>query len=411
MPSTRRTFLTSLGAAVLAQRVGLRRASAAAPRARRLIVCTKPNGVTHAWRPSGQGSAFTFAPESMFGPLQDVARHLTVVDGVDFAGASNHDAGTRAMLAGRRDVSIDQHVAHTLRAATSIRTLELGVQTRDVPPVVRAPAGVVLAPACDPADVFERLFPGPTEDVERVGRLRRSILDLHRAELAELRARVGPSERRKLEIHLEALRATEQSLDEVEGPRCTAPNAPPAVELLDDADFDDISRAQIDLMVAALQCDLTRVVTLQWGQTAGTTLFSWLNAEMGHHNLSHVDDRDAAGMAQRIRVEQWFAEQFAGLVRRLAALPEPSGGGSMLDHSILLFTTELGDSRTHACTNMPMILAGGGAGVLSPGHCVRAPAGTAHNGVLNAICRAMGVDDDVYDEPGDGFGPLAGVLA
>jgi hypothetical protein len=260
--------------------------------------------------------------------------------------------------------------------------------------------------------VYKRLFGGAGASPEQLdARLRKkqSVLDLLRGELGELRNRVGAEEAGKLDAHLAVLRRMETSLS---GPAanlsCDAP--PPVMQLDPNAhqNFADITRAQTDLLVTALACGLTRVATLQLSHTVGPHVFSWLGLSEGHHSLSHMDDSNTTGVMQFVTAERWISEQFGYLVQQLAALPEPGGDGTLLDHTLVVWAKELADGRLHDNVSVPFILAGAN-GFLTPGRYLKL-GGEPHQKLLVSICQAMGLDNATFGDPSHGTGPLGGLL-
>lgn len=423
----RRTFLSGLGASLLAP-WGLRRAAAAGPnRAQRLVVFFSPNGsVLEHWRPTGGTRDFTFGAGTILEPLADVREHLVVVDGLDFYGASNHEGGMGAMLTGgggagtaSGGASVDQFVARELAAPTRFESLVLGVQTSawggsTQTRMTYTGSGQMVAPDDDPQSVARRLFPeaNPDGGVDpRIAR-RQSMLDVLRGEVDDLSRRLGTVEQHKLEAHLESLRALERGLETTPGtpaPACNPPSAFMGGSQSNDA-FPAVGRAQMDLLVAALACDHTRVASLQWSHTVSPTVFSWLGIGEGHHALSHMHDSNPAGVMSFVLAERWFAEQFAYLVGRLRDLPEPGGAGSMLDNTLVVWAKEMGDSRAHVCESVPFVLAGGAGGALETGRYLRYP-GQSHTKLLVSICHAMGLDNPTFGDPAAGTGTLEGLLS
>src|SRR5207244_404662 len=117
-----------------------------------------------------------------------------------------------------------------------------------------------------------------------------------------------------------------------------------------------------------LACGLTKVASIQWAHTVSPHVFTWAGVSQGHHDLSHSDDSNAAGVAAFVAAERWFAEQFVYLISQLKALPEPGGGaGSMLDNTLVVWCKELGDSRLHDGKSVPFVLAGKAGGFVRPG--------------------------------------------
>ncbi|MCA9527299.1 MAG: DUF1552 domain-containing protein, partial [Myxococcales bacterium] len=242
MTWTRRSFTTSLAAGLLAapfcRLIGPARAQT--PPTRRLLIFFSPNGTLHRhWRPTGGERDFQLPAGSILEPLAAWRDRLAIVDGLDFFTGDNHEGGQAAMLTNQggaatptRGMSLDQYVASRLGAADRFASLELGVltdlwgagaQTRIS---YRGP-GELVHPDADPRRAFDRLFAdlaGGPEAAARRRAQRRSVLDVARAELADLHGRVGQQERRKLEAHLDALRGVERGL--AAGGGCGAPDAP-----------------------------------------------------------------------------------------------------------------------------------------------------------------------------------------
>lgn len=427
----RRHFLASLGASLVAAPFAsllARRASAAPPAgADRLIIVYTPNGtVPRAWRPTGSGNSFRFAPGSILEPLDARRQGLIVCDGIDIVGMFDHEYGMAALLTGSGSAgqvgggaSVDQFIGSRIGGDTRLRTLELGVQSSVEGGNARsrmcyAAPRVFVTPEDDPRAAWSRLFGdlvGGQDKAQRLLARRRSMLDLARGEIADLRARVGAAERAKLDQHLDALRATEQSLG-TPTMACDVPPAPEAGAIYDNDRYAAIGRAQTDLLVSALACGATRVATLQWSAARGGPLlaFAPVSAHAGYHTLSHSDDSDVTSVEEFIRGQRWFASQFDYLLARLEATPDPLRGGSLLDSSLVMWASELGDARLHNCRSIPIVLAGGANGHLRLGQYLDF-GGVPHQQLLVSLCRAMGLDVDRYGDDGKGKGPLPGVAS
>lgn len=411
MRISRRSFGLGVGAALLLGPVldGLHReARADAPKAtaRRIIFFFSPNGTVHQfWRPQGDNTDFTFAPGSILEPLAPVQKDIVVCDGIDFQGFDNHEPGMRGMLTGRPDggifggKSVDQFIASAIGQDSRFPSLEFGVltnlwgssgQTR----MSYQATGQATEPEDNPTEAYKRMFgdvlassdPGAAA---RVLQKRSSIIDVVRGDLADLRSRLGASERAKIDQHLDAIRSMEKGLSG--GSTCAVPVAPDALDPMSMTDVPAIGKAQTDLMVLGLACGMTKVSSIQWSHTVSPLLMSWLGLGEAHHELSHKDDSNTQGVQDFVKAERWFAEQFAYLVTQLKATPDPQGGGSLLDTSLVVWTKELGDSRLHDAKSVPFVLAGGANGALSPGRYLKF-GGASHTLFLASLCRAMGVD-------------------
>jgi Protein of unknown function (DUF1552) len=428
----RRTFVHSAALAMVAGPVlALLRGRSHAGgtrRARRLVVFFSPNGTVHQhWRPAVEGAGFAFPTGSILEPLRAVKRHVAVLDGIDFVGASNHEGGMAAMLTGSggassptRGMSVDQYVAREIGSGSRLASLELGVQTSAWGGNVQtrmsytAP-GVYAPPDDDPASVYRRLFgamaPAPGM-VDAMMVRRRSVLDLVRGEVRDLQTRVGAEERAKLDAHLESLRRVETSLTGSSASPVMGCAAPPVMSLnhQQNDSFPAVGRAQMELMLAAFSCGATKVASIQWAHTVAPQVFTWAGVREGHHALSHMSDGNAAGVRDFVTAERWFASQFAWLVGRMAELPEPGGAGTMLDHSLVLWAKEMGDGRLHDCVSVPFVLAGGAGGLLTTDRYLRFTR-MPHQRLLVTVCHAMGVEIPAFGDPARGAGPLPGVLA
>ena len=418
---SRRSFVASLGlAAVAAPFVRLvtsvGRARAAGPATRRLVVFFTPNGTVPArWRPSGTETAWSFPAGSILEPLAAQRDRLIVIDGLQFVGATNHEGGMAAMLTGSGDaasasrgMSVDQYVAAAIGGETRLRSLELGVATSAWGGSVQTRMSYVapgqFAPPDDsPRGVYARLYGDVAPGGADAALLRRrSVLDAVKGDLAGLRDRLGHEESHKLDQHLTSLRELERGLG---GGTCSGGVPVPDVPIHANDNFPIIGTAQMDLLVAALACGATNVASLQWAHTVAPHVFTWAGLADGHHALSHMDDGNAAGVAAFVTAERWFATQFGYLLDRLAATPD-ADGGTLLDSTLVVWAKEMGDSRAHVCTDVPFVLAGGGA--FTAGRYLRTN-GASHARLLVSICQAVGLATTTFGNPATGAGPLPGL--
>ncbi|ATB37579.1 Tat (twin-arginine translocation) pathway signal sequence domain protein [Cystobacter fuscus] len=427
----RRQFTAGIGATLLASplvRLLNGEAQAAAPiAAKRLIVFFTPNGTVHKyWRPTGTETSFTFAAGSMLEPLNRLRSKLLVCDGLDFVGADNHDPGMAHMLTGSgtassptAGMSIDQYVASKLGQGSRFKSLEFGVQTslwgasRSTRMSYSAP-GVFVSPEDVPLNAYQRLFGsagGTSTEAERLLRRRKSMLDVARTDLTALSSQVGAEEKIKLEQHIQALRQTEQALAAASTTACSPGQSPAVIDAKANANFPQVGKMQMDLLVNALACGMTRVASLQWSHTIAPQVFTWAGASEAHHELSHKVDSNTAGVASFVKCERWFAEQFAYLLDALQARPDLSSttGGTMLDSTLVLWAKELGDSRLHTCRSVPFILAGGSGTPFRFGRYLRYTS-TPHQKLLTSVCQGMGLTLDTFGDASRSTGPLSGLV-
>lgn len=376
---------------------------------RRIIFFFSPNGTVHQhWRPAGQGGAVDFAPGSILEPLAAQRQRLIVLDGLNFeyVRGGSHEGGMEHMLTGGGAPSVDQYIAGQLGGASPFPSVELSVQTSAWGAGIQTRMSYdgthgFVHPEDDPAAAFARLFGGVApqagdqagmEDPRAAGR--RSVLDLVRGEVSALRRQLGQVERHKLDAHLEALRRVEQRIDGFSVPLgCEAPAAPGVLAKDDNDNFPEVAALQMALLVRAAACDLAPVYSLQMSHTVSPTIFSWAGVGEGHHELSHKDDGNTAGVADFVAAERWVAGQFAALLDMLEQTPDPGGDGSLLDHSQVVWTKELGDARLHDFESVPFVLAGGGR--FAPGRYLDC-GGQPHQKLLVSLCEAMGLSNQTF---------------
>ncbi len=436
---SRRHFNLSLGASLIAAAAapfsGLlrsRRATAAeGGRAKRLVIFFSPNGTIHNhWRPQGSGRQFDFAAGSILEPLRAIKSDLVIIDGLDFYGADNHEGGMAAMLTGgggsnseSGGYSVDQYVANNIGGDTRFPSLELGVQTSawggqtQTRISYRGP-GAFVPPDDNPASVFQRLFgntDGEPGEIDQRQRQRQQVLNTLDDELRALQSQLGGgpsgiSEHAKLTTHRESIDELKRSLSgDPDGLCTTTLPIVPDLDHYNNDRFPSVGEAQMDLLVAALACNQTRVASIQWAHTVAPQVFSWLSLSEGHHALSHMNDGNPAGVADFVTAERWFAEQFAHLVTKLKQTPDPDGDGNLLDTTLVVWGKELGDSRLHTCRSVPFVLAGQAGGALETGRYLRYDA-APHNQLLVSICHAMGLKNGTFGDTAYGTGPLPGLL-
>jgi hypothetical protein len=394
------------------------------------------NGEPSAWHASGSERQFT-VPEAA-GGIRDWQSEILFFRGLSMGAtdSGSHPGGAKKLLTakdGGGGESIDHWLSHTAGADMPWRHLHLGAMAAQNNAsgdkfITYPSAGVTLAPQDDPrrafADVFGVVGAGqPTGDGAAVDPRQRSLLDHVLGDLGDLQARLGNVEKSRLDYHLQSVRELELRLGGAApvpvGATCDAPVLDTGGftddQRYDAAKFGEILRAQMDLTVLAMACGLTRVATIQASQHTSELIMSRIpgssmydpNFDMRSHQASHygpAHDAQKREYADYVRQRQWFGDQFAYLLDALAARPE--GDGTMLDHSLVVYCTEVCDGNTHLHDDMPLLLAGRAGGLVEPGRLLQF--GWEHHGKLwAAVARAMGQDVDGW---GDGGGVLSGVL-
>ena len=159
-----------------------------------------------------------------------------------------------------------------------------------------------------------------------------------------------------------------------------------------------ISKMQIDLMVNSFAADFARVATLQYTNSVGGARMHWLGVNEGHHELSHKPDSDKASVEKLTKINKWFCEQLAYLAKRLAETPEPGGGGSLLDNTLIVWTNELGKGNSHTLDNIPFVLVGNGLD-FKMGRSLKYTK-LPHNRLLLSLAHGIGHDLEAVRQPG-----------
>jgi hypothetical protein len=414
--STRRHFLRQLGlsAAALPFLPALPSLAQSAPGAKmqRIIFVFTPNGtIPPEFWPDQVGADFQL--KRILKPLESFKSRLMTLKGVcnkirgdgdghmrgisclltaDELLPGNIQGGSDKPAGWARNISIDQEIRNFLQArketATRFGSLELGVAVpnRADPWTRKAYAGSnqPLAPLSDPYAVFDRLY-GSMKDRENLG----SVLDEVRDDLRAIAAHVDREEKDLLEQHATFVREMEQDLQSAGTQNLLFP--PPALEpgvALDNDGIPKISRMQSDLLVNAFANGMARVATLQYTNSVGQARMRWLDIHEDHHHLSHEPDNNADAQEKLVKINTWLCEEIAYLAKKLDSTPEPGGQGSMLDHTTIVWTNELGKGNSHTLDDIPFVLVGGGLG-FKTGQSMRFE-NVPHNRLWLSIAHAFG---------------------
>jgi hypothetical protein len=198
---------------------------------------------------------------------------------------------------------------------------------------------------------------------------KKSILDAVSGDLSDLQMRLGPDDANKLDSHLSSIRDAEKQLQMAMsgGGNCSA-MAPMDYAALggtatspSEAHVPDMVNAHMSLMAAALKCGLTRIASLQFGYIGGKWAFGWLGINLNHHDsIAHRDGSDT-GTDQVsnwvTQINQWYASNIQKFAVDLASAPDPSGHGTVLDNTLIIWTNELGRGD-HQLSDIPVVFIG-----------------------------------------------------
>lgn len=373
------------------------------------------------WLPREVGPDYTLSPLLM--PLAAHKPKLTLVSGTRVATINTgpHLSGPAGLFSGDAiqnnalaHATVDQRIAEVVGAETRFRSIETGIQPSSNSYSYSAP-GQVNPPETSPFALYQRLFgegfraPGESTAPDPRLALRRSVLDAVGAQSQRLRGRLGSGDRQRLDQHLEGVRAIERQLQRLqENPpnlaACRRPEMPASDYPEQGGRLPVLERSRVmsDLMAMAMACDQTRVFFHMYSQPVNNVLFP--NASAGHHQLTH-DEPGAQPEVQAIL--RLIMADFGYFLSALDRVEE--GDATLLDHALILCTTDCSYGRTHSLDEYPMLFAGSLGGAFRQGTHLRAMGENASK-VMLTVLQLLGVRANEYGVgPGrvtDGLGGL-----
>ncbi|RCS49436.1 DUF1552 domain-containing protein [Bremerella cremea] len=404
---------------------------------KRLVFIFSPNGVIpdHFW-PKNVGADFDF--QRILKPLEPFRNQTMTIKGVGNLIKGDGDGHMRGMgclltgielfpgdVQGGSDtpagwamgISIDQYLKNQLQANAASQTrfgsLEFGVMVPDRADTWTrwsyAGPNQPVAPIDDPYQMFDKMY-GQAKNREMLA----SVLDDLTDDFKKVEKLISVEDRQLLDSHVEMVRKVELELqaelaskDQRAELDHAIPELPPNVRE-DNDNIPQITKMQIELMVNGFVADMNRVASLQITNSVGQPKMKWLGIDEGHHGLSHEPDSNEDAYEKLIKINTWYCEQVAYLAKRLADTPEPGANGSMLDHTTIVWTNELGKGNSHTHNDIPFVLVGGGLG-FKMGQAIdykKVP----HNRLLMSMCEAMGYPLKSFGNPDYcGEGALTGL--
>src|SRR5260221_5836530 len=241
--------------------------------------------------------------------------------------------------------------------------------------------------------MYAKLY-GKVKDKENL----QSVLDEVRDDLKKVRKLISAEDRRLLDEHEALVRQMEKEVAEAgqQKLRVTPPSLEEGVADQND-NLPRLSRMQIDLLVNSFVNDMARVATLQYTKSVGMAHMNWLGIKDGHHSLSHEPDKDETAQGKLIKINQWFCSEMSYLADKLAHTPEPGGTGTLLDHTLIIWTNELGKGNSHTLDNIPFVVVGGGFG-FQMGRALKLDK-VPHNRLHLALAHAVGHRLETFGKP------------
>ena len=303
-----------------------------------------------------------------------------------------------------KGISIDREIYNYLQAKEETRTrfgalhFGVGVQDRADPWTRMSYDGPnqPVTPLSDPYDAYRKLY-GNVREKQQV----RSILDDLRGDLKKVASQLPQSDRKLLIEHTELVNRMDKeyakgsSLTNI----ATEPPELPKGLLNQNDNIPQLGRLQIDILVNSFVNDFARVATLQYSKSVGQAKMNWLDINDAHHTLSHEPDKNKDAYEKLVRINTWFAEELAYLLKKLENTPEPGQKGSMLDHTLVIWTNELGKGNSHTLNHIPFVLAGNGFGFRMGRSYWCGDENNAHNRLLLSLAHAVGHPLETFGNP------------
>ena len=378
------------------------------------------------WSPSGAGADFKLS--RILEPLESHKRYVTSFGNIEnkapqgsvhtlvpatwLSGVRPNEKATGAMMA----PTIDQMIAEHIGQDTVLPSLEVASETTVQSAACATGAcyysstlsfrnpTTPLPMEFNPRKVFVQLFgAGDTpEERDAISRRRASVLDMINERTKDLQGTLGPQDRVVLEDYLESVRETERRVAKASQRDLSGIELPdaPIGEL---PDFDEQVRLMFDLIVLAYQADVTRVASyIMVGEGTNRT-YNHIGVSDAFHPLSHHAN-NMERIQKLVKVQRYHVERFAEFVGKLANIPD--GEGSLLDHSMLMYGSNMSNSDRHNNYPLPIILVGGACGTLRGGQHLTLPEYTTLSNLHVTVLNKAGLE---LKSLADSTGEIAGV--
>ena len=390
-----------------------------------------PMGTDHArWMPPGGEVLDELSP--ILSPLQAVKEQLTVITNLELQNSypGTHDTSNSGFLSAafakhtessdyHLGTTVDQVAARHIGQATRLPSLELSVDLNPLAGVCNNGYACVyqnnlswsspttpLPLEAHPRLVFERLFGDGGSLAERQARLRSraSLLDSFHEDIGRLQRVVGASDRVRVEQYLDSIREIERQIQfaEAAGAEDLQPDLERPVGV--PAAFGDHAALMFDLQLLALQADITRVITFQFTRELSNRTYPEIGVPEPHHPTSHHGN-DPIKVEKIAKINTYHISIFARFLEKLKATPD--GDGSLLDNTIYLYGSGMGNPSLHDHVKLPILVAGGAATGLRGGRHIKYEKGTPLANLHMTLLDRVGVHLDSF---GDSDGSIDGLF-
>ena len=429
----RRTFLQGVGATLALPLLDamVPAFAATAPPTPRLGFVYFPHGaIMTRWMPDAVGRGFEL--KDTLKPLEPYRDRLSIVSGLHHRAADStavHSLSPTTWLSGVRPkptqgvdayagVTADQIAASAIGQDTILPSMELatedhsgliGACDRDYGCIYmntlswRSPTSP-MPMEINPRKVFERMFGQGGSAEARLARQHEdhSILEALSEQAQSLKHELGAHDRTKLDLYLDSVREIERRLERAEAqadqnPDLEIPEAPPGIPFV----YEDHAGLMFDLLALAYEADITRVFTFMMAREISNRTYPQVNVPEGHHAVSHHANRPEK-IDMNARIQRYHVGLFAKFLEKLDSTPD--GDGSLLDHSILLYGSNMSNSNAHDHYPLPNVLVGGGNGRLRGGQHIKEE---DHTPMTNLILTMLHKADVSVESLGDSTGTIA----
>ena len=377
------------------------------------------------WSPAATGRAFDLAPTSL-SPLEPFRDYLTIVSNTDVRNAEafeapeiggDHFRSSAVFLTQahplqtkgsnvRAGTSMDQYYAQRFGQDTPIPSMQLCIETVDqaggcsygyscvyTDTISWAGPGDPLPMIRDPRVVFDQLFGIGATPQERAQRREedRSILDTITASVARLKRGLGAADRARLTDYLDDVREIERRIQKVEAQNTSGdprelPGAPAGVP----DSFAEHVKLMFDLQAVAFASDITRVFSFKLGRDASSRAYPESGVKTGFHPASHHQEREDR-ITDFAKINTYHVSLVPYFLEKLKNTPD--GDGSLLDNTLIIYGSPMGNSNVHNHKRCPLFLAGHGGGFLKGNMHVKAADGTPMANVMLTLMQNLGLDD------------------
>jgi hypothetical protein len=397
---------------------------------------TKFGSQKNMWSPAAEGREFDLKQGSL-APLEPWKDHLTIVSNTDMRNAeafNSHEVGgdhfrcssvflTQAHPKQTEGsdfysgISFDQVYANQFGQDTALPSMQLCIESVDqaggcqygyscvyLDSISWASPTRPLPMIRDPRMVFDQMFGTGGTDADRTARRRkdRSLLDLVAHSAARMKARLSPTDRGRLDEYLENVREIERRIQKIEesnasGNVAQLPSAPAGVP----ESFDEHAKLMLDLQALAFAANITHVSSFKLSRDAIGRTYPESGISTGFHGASHHGDNEQR-ITQLAQINKYHVSLLSYFMSKLNNMPD--GDGTLLDHTLIVYGSPMGDPNVHNHRRVPLLLMGHARGALKGRLHIRPPDGTPAANVYLTLLHKLGVDIEFF---GDSTGEIA----